>query len=163
MAIGIYRAFKRKREASSTKAVVFATNIQIWLSVFAFSTFIVGLLGTGIGWLLSLKGVHPMLVGGAIAIVVLFITCFFALVVYAFIQLGKMFYEGWRGVPYKFDPDTEPDNVLMAISPLNKETNLSEYKKVLIRLIKDNDKCIKERAKLIVEYSKCIQDMEKRK
>ncbi len=161
MAIGIYRAFKRRGEASSTKPAVFTTNIQVWLSVFAFSTFIVSFLGAGIDWILSLKGVHPMLTGGAIAIVGLVLICFIALVVYAFIQLVKMFRQGWRGVPHKFDPDTEPDNVLMAIRPLNKETNPSEYKKVLNRLIKEKDKLIKERSELIAEYSEIIQNKEK--
>jgi len=162
MAIGIYRAFKRKGEASSTKPVVFATNIQIWLSVFAFSVFIATTLGAIIGWLCTLKGVHPMLIGFALTIIGLVFMCFIIVVALSLFHLFNMFRQGWRGVPYKFDPDTEPDNVLMAISPLNKETNPSEYKKVLNRLIKEKDKLIKERADLITEYSDCIQDMEKR-
>ncbi|MFC1870956.1 hypothetical protein ACFLYF_00930 [Chloroflexota bacterium] len=74
-----------------------------------------------------------MLTGGAIAIVGLVLICFIALVVYALIQLVKMFCHGLKGVPYKFDPNETPDNVLEAIEPIDVHTNLKEYRSILAR------------------------------
>lgn len=162
MAIGIYRAFKRRQEISSTEPAVFVNNIQAWLSIFAFSTFIVGFLVSDIEWLFAQKGVPLMLISGGLAIGGLFILAFIAIVLYAFIQLAKMLWRGWKGIPYEFDPNTTPINVLKAIRPVNIDTNLKEYKDILHRLIRDKSKLIEEQNRLIAEYSKIIQKVEKK-
>ena len=167
MAIGIYQALKRRAEGSSTAPTVFGNNVQIWLSIFAFSTFIVSFLWSSVeslwpalrGWLLALVGLSSIGAG----IIVVLVGCFFALAVYSFVQLIKMGLRAWRGIPYKFNPNNKketPNNVLKAIRPVVATKNLREYNDVVDRLIETNKKLIKENDELIAEYQQAIHNME---
>ncbi len=160
MAIGLYKAFKRRDEVCSTEPTVFINNMQVWFSFFAFSTSATTILVATWGWIML--NLPPPWMWGVLAALSIFVIAFILIAIGSLYQLIKMLCRGWRGIPYEFDPDKTPDNVLRAIRPINKETNLSEYKEVLSRLIKEKDKLIKEKSGLIAEYSDCIQDMEKR-
>jgi len=61
MAIGIYKAWKRKAEITSPEPVVFTNNIQVLLSVFAFSTFVISNSTIFIVWLFAQMGASLML------------------------------------------------------------------------------------------------------
>ena len=160
MAIGIYRAFKRKSEVSSVDPGAFINNIQVWFSIFAFSASAVGILLAVWGWVM-LGELSPFIFG-CLGVLSIFVVAFFVIAGLSLIKLVTMLWHGCKGIPYKFDPDMTPANVLRAISPINKVTNPSEYKKILIRLIKEKDKLIKERAELVAEYSEIMQQMEER-
>jgi len=103
-----------------------------------------------------------MLISGVIAVVATIGICFLAITIYAAIQLVKLFWYSCKGIRYKFDPKTTPDNVLMAIEPIDEENNLKEYKYVLNRLITGKSKLIEEKTKLIGTYARIVEKMEKK-
>ncbi len=139
MAIGIYKAFRRRQEVSSAEPTVFLSNFQAWLSVFGFSTSAAGILAAIWGWHM-LRELPPPLFLGALTVLAIFVIGFVIIALLSLVQLVKMVRHGWRGIPYKYDPITTPDNVLKAIKPVDVRTNFKEYRSVVDRLTKSNNK-----------------------
>ena len=101
MAIGLYRAFKRRDEISSIEPTVFINNIQVWFSIFAFSTSATGILGAVWGWFML--NIPPPWVCGALAMLSILVVAFFLVALWVLYQLFTMLCRGWRGIPQNGD------------------------------------------------------------
>jgi hypothetical protein len=141
MAVGKYFPFKRTSELNLTTS--FTYILQIWLGVFAFSSFITLEVGQSIwGWWQMLKELSLLqwfayVVG---SIVVLF---FLVMVCYSLFKMAKLFWLGKFGQIIKYD-QTTPSNIISAIKPLENDKDLREYKIILEKLIVEKEELIKE-------------------
>ena len=148
MAIGIYKAFRRRGELDSTLPTVFTNNLQVWLSIFAFTTFIAGfffiftreeLLVVNFLplWLLMFSDTAVAGIG-----LILFV-CFGVLSIYAFCKLVAFAYHSLKGVLYRYNSKTLP-SVLCSINPLENATTRQEYLAIRRALAQHNKQVSKE-------------------
>ncbi|MFH1639408.1 MAG: hypothetical protein ABIB93_03735 [Chloroflexota bacterium] len=113
-----YKSVKRWSEVYST--TMFANNIQIWLSIFAFSTFIVSFLYPH--WdkwrkltTLSLAEQVGFFLSSVVGVV------FIVVAILAFISLGVLVWRAIFGQKIKYDLRRTPSEFLDGLSPANKD------------------------------------------
>jgi hypothetical protein len=156
MAIGIYKAFKRSHEINRT--TMFTNNLQIWLallsiSLLGFLELIRAIWGwwmfnlTPIGWFFYILGS-----------VMLFF--FLAMSIRSLFGFLKLMWHGKFGQRIEYDPQNTDPNILKAITPIEADNNLKDYKKVLALLVKSNNEVIKKNNELISEYQAIITRLE---
>ncbi|MBL7126548.1 MAG: hypothetical protein ISS58_04980 [Dehalococcoidales bacterium] len=153
---GIYKAFKRRKEAGST--LMLTHNLQTWLAIFAFCSIIVIELGKPVwGWwsMLELSAFQWFLyILGSI--IVLF---FVAMGIYSLLNLLKLLWRAKFGELVEYD-ESWPPYLLAAITPIEREANIKKYRNILGVLIKQNNKLIRQNNKLVNEYSDIIKRLE---
>lgn len=158
---GIYKVFKRKEELDST--LMFTNNLQIWLAIFAFASFIASYLGQYLyGWWLMLRMPSPfeftILILG-IALVLLFI----AMGVFSLFKLLRLLWHAKFGQKVEYDPETIHENFLTVITPIKAGANLKECEIALVRLItarsETKGKVKAEVERRIVEYQAVIDEL----
>ena len=148
---GKYYAFKRSKEIEAT--TMFTNNLQVSLSVFAFSAFIVSVLWWCVGRLPMLNLptwiFHPLT--GAVAVLLI---GFFLMAMYSLYLFLKLLWSAWRGQVIHYDPKNTPPETLKAIKPIiDNNKDLREYGKLLKRLID-------EKNELISDYQSVIKTLE---
>jgi len=151
---GTYRAFKRRWELDTTYPL-FTTKIQVWLAIFAFTSFIVSIFTPLVWrWFLMLPELSP--VQWVFLPVSVFIILFFGVMgLYSLLKLVKLFWHGKFGQRIQIDSNM-PTNVLEAITPITTEANIKECKAIISKLIKHRD----ELDRLISNYQVIIDKSE---
>jgi len=162
MAAGIYKAISRRKELDSAFPEVFTNNLQVWLSVFAFSTYIAGFFAAIGRWLFMLEEISHLMF---FAMVVCFILAlgFAVTAIYSFRGLIALLYHAVKGTPYEYDCKT-PVNVISAIRPVEAMKNTKEYLAIRSMLVEHNkqlNKQIERNDKLVSQYSAIIEEMKK--
>ena len=134
---GTYKASKRSWELDTTYPL-FTTKIQVWLALFAFTSFIVNIfIPPAWRWFLMLPELSP--VQWVFFPVCVFIILFFgAMGLYSFFKMIMLFWSGKFGQRIQIDSNM-PANVLEAITPISTEANLKECKAIVSKLIKHRD------------------------
>lgn len=151
MTVGKYYAFQRTNELDSTFKV-FTNNLQVWLSLFAFSSLIVVEAGKAIwGWWNKVTEITPWgwfayIVGSVVVII------FVAMGLFTFIKSAILLWNGKFGQLVEYNSQ-EDLNVLKAIKPIENTKDLEQYRDFLKKLIEENNK-------LITEYYSIINRLE---
>ena len=155
MPLGIYKAVKRRKEATTTTMLTY--NLQIWLAIFAFTTFFVSILIPLLwGWGMILSELSSLQWVG------FFVGCVFTLLLaamglYSLFNTIKLLWRAKFGEVVEINKNWSA-NILAAIEPLKGKGMGSEYAKAIKILIKSNEKLIEENKKLISEYLSIVEN-----
>ena len=84
MAIGVYKALHRSPESESTTPGLFTNNIQIWLSLFAFSALIISIIWSVFSGVVTMfKDLNPWWFNPVMIILFLVIIAFVIIAIYS--------------------------------------------------------------------------------